>query len=100
MHFRRRLPGGHQAVHTFVLPLLLCCVIAEDTPTLVNLDFSAGTTAAWEGDGFAVEITSGTDAAQACSITSKDTGARGHKATLHRAFVVPMDAGYIRFKAY
>jgi hypothetical protein len=82
------------SVHLLAVPILLCSLTAAPPGDTSNLDFSAGAIVGWDGTGFTLLTQSG-----AYSVSSKDPAAAGHVAFLHRAFIVPANAGIIRFKA-
>jgi hypothetical protein len=67
---------------------------------LPNLDFGAGQLTGWEGKGFVVLPAVESEPGQPRAVSSRDPSARGHKALLHRAFVVPPGAGVLRFWAH
>jgi hypothetical protein len=82
-----------------LLPLLFTLAFSAPNEAVSNLDFSAGTLAGWEGQGFAVVAATSANANQGTAVTSKDSDSKGRKALLHRAFLVPQGAGLIRFRA-
>src|SRR5205823_942095 len=66
-------------------------------PAFPDLGFPPESLAPWEGTGFAVSGKEG----QGYSVSSQDPAAgAGHKAMLHRAFLVPAGAGIIRCSAF
>jgi len=86
-------------VNLHAFPVLLSALLAAQSPDVANFDFTAGTLAGWDGEGFTLEVANGKDPKEAYSVTSKERDALGGKALLHRAFIVPADAGVIRFRA-
>jgi hypothetical protein len=82
-------------MHGLALPLVLCSWLSIHTTTIPNLDFRTGTLAGWEGHGFTVLSRADDD-----WVSSQDSPGGGRKALLHRAFLVPPEAGVLRFRAY
>jgi hypothetical protein len=80
--------------------LVLFALLLGSTPVpaadLSNLDFRAGTLTGWEGEGFAVVPGSGGQ----YTVSSADTRPTGRTALLHRAIVLPADAGVLRCTAH
>jgi len=83
-----------------ILALVLSGAIPAASPPFANFDFSTGTLAGWEGEGY--YVTSGSTKAPGLSsaVCSSDRGGQARTALLHRTFVVPPNAGAIRFQAY
>ena len=81
------------------LSFLLCGSLFTQKTTFPDLDFRSGTLGGWEGDGFAISKTD-LKVRQSFWVSSRDYMGKGRKAMLHRAFVVPPEAGIIRFSAY
>ncbi len=83
------------------LALLLCASVTAVEPakppaaTADNLDFSAGTLAGWEGEGFYITTAPGKGTGAAFGVCSSDRGEKGHTGLLHRTFVVPAGAGVL-----
>jgi hypothetical protein len=69
-------------------------------PQLENLNFASGTLKGWEGEGFYVTSASRKSPGLASAVCSSDCGKEGRTGVLHRSFVVPPNAGAIRFRAY
>jgi hypothetical protein len=86
-------------MHALSLPLVLCGWLVTQQPVFPDLSFHAGALTGWEGDGFAVSRTAGKEP-QEYWASSQDQAGKGHKALLHRVFVIPTGAEVIRFKAY
>jgi hypothetical protein len=64
-------------------------------PALANLDFRDGGLSGWEGEGFHLSPAAGGHV----TVSSADTGPAGRTALLHRAIVLPADAGVLRCTA-
>src|SRR5262249_43962887 len=76
--------------------LLVCASLSAVNPAPGDgLDFSSGTLAGWEGQGFYVTTGTGWGPGLTCGVSSSDRGPRGHTALLHRTFVVPPGAGVL-----
>jgi hypothetical protein len=74
--------------------VLFVAWLSSQSLSVDNLDFASGTLKGWEGEGFALrKLPTGFVA------SSENKGLGDEEALLHRAFVVPENAGYIRFKA-
>jgi hypothetical protein len=80
------------------LPLLLCSWLAAQSTAYPDLGFHPKVLARWEGEGFAVSQSDGKGTA-GYWISSQDQNGTGHKALLQQAFIVPAEAGVIRFSA-
>jgi hypothetical protein len=74
------------------LVLLLSAAVPAQTP-LPNLDFSTGTLAHWEGEGFSCIKE------PVVGVSSADEGRGKRNRVLHRTIVLPPDAGAITFRA-
>ena len=83
-----------------ILALLLAAATPAANSALANLDFSTGTFKGWEGEGFYLTSASNKAPGLGSAVCSSDRGKPGHTALLHRTFVVPPNAGAIRFFAY
>jgi hypothetical protein len=83
-----------------ILALLLSATLPAANPPLDNLDFSSGTLRSWDGEGFYLTSASTKAPGLGSAVCSSDRGAQGRTALLHRTFVVPPNAGAIRFFAY
>jgi hypothetical protein len=77
---------------------LLLAALPHQEP-LLNLDFSQGRLAHWEGQGFQVTTGTGSGPSLTCGVCSSDNGKTGRAGLLHRTFVVPAGAGVILFRA-
>jgi hypothetical protein len=86
-------------VYGTAVALLAGSLLAWADPP-ANLDFSAGTLAGWEGEGFTLLKPPKGRETEGCAITSQEQGNVGKKALLHRAIVIPPGAGVIRFSAF
>jgi hypothetical protein len=73
--------------------------VPSAAPSTTNLDFASGRLTGWEGQGFYVTTGTGQGPSLAAGVCSSDCGKKGRKALLHRTFVVPAGAGFIRFSA-
>jgi len=74
--------------------VLLAAWLSCQSLPIDNLDFASGTLKGWEGEGFSLrKVPTGFIA------SSENKGLADEGALLHRAFVVPENAGYIHFKA-
>jgi hypothetical protein len=81
----------------FVAALL--AVLPAATDPYPNLDFRTGSLEHWTGHGFYLTSATGRGPSASFAVCSSDCGPDGRKALLHRTFVVPPDAGAIRFRA-
>lgn len=86
-------------MQSLTLSLLLCSSLLTQKPALRDLDFHTGTLGGWEGEGFAIARSDRKDR-PGFWVTSKDHVGKSRKAMLHRAFVVPAEAGVIAFSAF
>ncbi len=78
-----------------LLPLFYLFSLPAQASLLPELEFRTGSLAGWDGTGFAVVKVEG----PRFFLSSEDSGARGKKGLIHRAFVVPPGARAIRFQA-
>ena len=81
------------------LILCLCPTLPTQLSTLDNLAFQSGTLAEWEGRGFTIAPAEGSGPSLHFGVCSADLDPKGHKALLHRAFVVPQGVGALRCTA-
>jgi hypothetical protein len=77
----------------------LLAVLPAATGSHANFDFRGGSLEHWSGQGFYLTPATGRGPSASFAVCSSDCGPRGRKAILHRTFVVPPDAGAIRFRA-
>lgn len=85
---------------SLALALLLCGPVAAETATLDNLNFSAGTLANWEGEGFRLTTGTGRSPSAFLGVSSSDSSEPGRTAILHRMIAVPPRGGVLRFRAH
>jgi hypothetical protein len=83
----------------FSLPLILGSLLVTQQTTIADLAFHSATLTGWEGKGF-VAGRIGPKGDESYWVSSQDRAGHGHKALLHRAFVIPAGAAVIRFRAY
>jgi hypothetical protein len=79
--------------------MLLAVALPGATSSLPNLAFETGRLDGWEGSGFYVTSASGQGPGRAFAVCSSDVGRRGRCGLIHRTFIVPANAGAIRFRA-
>jgi hypothetical protein len=85
------------------LTLLLCASLsAADPAPADSLDFSTGTLAGWEGDGFYVTTGAWKGPSLTCGVSSSDRDGDGNEKNglkrtrlIHGTFVVPPGAGFV-----
>jgi hypothetical protein len=81
----------------FAVALLAVLPAAADP--YANFDFRSGTLDRWQGKGFYLTTATGQGPSTSFAACSSDCGPIGRRAMLQRTFVVPADAGAIRFSA-
>ena len=79
--------------------ILLAVTLPGATGGLPNFAFESGRLDGWEGRGFYVTTANGRGPGRAFAVCSSDAGRRGRFAVIHRTFIVPANAGAIRFSA-
>jgi hypothetical protein len=79
--------------------ILLAAALPAATGGLPNLAFETGRLDCWDGGGFYVTSASGQGPGRAFAVCSSDAGRRGRCGLIHRTFIVPANAGAIRFTA-
>ena len=82
----------------FIITALLA-VLPAATDTSTSLDFPNGSLDRWQGNGFYITTATGHGPSLSFAVCSSDCGPRGRKGLLYRTFVVPPEAGAIRFRA-
>jgi hypothetical protein len=82
------------------LNIVVVSLLAAQSLSGEDLGFSSGGLQGWQGEGFAVRMAAPGDSTNNYAVTSADGPSGTRKALLHRTFVVPENAGYIRCKAY
>jgi hypothetical protein len=80
------------------LPLAVA-LVAPAAFALPNLAFETGRLTNWDGQGFYLTPAAGRGPGRAFAVCSSDCGTTGRTGVLHRTFVVPADAGVLRFAA-
>ncbi|HEV3118243.1 MAG TPA: hypothetical protein VGY58_14430, partial [Gemmataceae bacterium] len=86
-------------MNLLAVTVLLSGFAAAEADGMTNLDFAARTLSGWEGEGFTLQVANADTGKVLCSVSSKDEASGGHTAYLHRAFILPANAGFIRCKA-
>ncbi len=79
--------------------ILLAAALPAATGGLPNFGFASGRLDRWEGAGFYVTPAANHGPGRAFAVSSSDAGKPGSRGLLHRTFVVPPDAGAVRFTA-
>ena len=82
------------------LILFLCPALPAQLTNLDNLSFQSGSLAGWEGQGFTIGPAERCGPSLHFGVCSADPDEKGHKALLHRAFVVPQGVGALRCLAH
>jgi hypothetical protein len=79
--------------------MLLASVLPGATGGLPNFAFETGRLDGWQGSGFYVTTATGQGPGRAFAVCSSDAGGHGRSGIIHRTFLVPANAGAIRFTA-
>src|SRR4051794_3219032 len=82
-----------------LIAVALLAVLPTAPDAYANLDFRAGSLDQWQGHGFYLSGATGRGPSLSFAVCSSDAGTKGQRALLHHTFVVPPDAGAIRFSA-
>ncbi len=82
-----------------LIAVALLAFLPAATDVYANFDFRTGSLDQWQGQGFYLTTATGRGPSLSFAVCSSDCGPKGRKALLHRTFVVPPDAGAIRFSA-
>ncbi|HLJ97073.1 MAG TPA: DUF1570 domain-containing protein [Gemmataceae bacterium] len=86
-------------MQSLAVSFLLCSSLFAQKTAIPNLEFQNGALGGWEGEGFAISRMDDV-VRPGFWVSSRDFAGKGRKAMLHRAFVVPAGAGFLRFWAY